>query len=76
MPKYSVLVPIAGAIYVEVEADSIDEAEDKAFEADWSINFSSNDGAELHELEPYSKLVEGNVCRTYYTQIDAEEIEE
>lgn len=55
MKTYGVKIPIAGHIYVEVEAANEDEAIEKAFEQDFTV-----DNIESWEtLEQFNK---GNVC--------------
>lgn len=68
MKKYGVSIPIAGYIYKEVEADSKQEAIDKAFEEGY-------EDEDIVELDMYDKLVEGNVCYTYHTKAYADIIE-
>ncbi len=56
MSKYVVIIPIAGALEVTVEADDKNEAIDKAFEiADCSNH------EQIYELETYPIICEGNV---------------
>ncbi len=68
MKKYGVSIPIAGYIYKEVEADSKEEALEKAFDEGYKDD-------EIAELDMYDVLVEGNVCYTYQTKTYVEEIE-
>lgn len=60
---YSVAVPISGVIHVEVEADSKEEAIDKALESE-QLTLENID-----EWTPHRHLVQGNVC--YATQRQA-----
>lgn len=76
MTKYSVDIPIAGYIYAEIEANSKEEAKEKAFELDWNIDFKSKDGASLEELDVYDKIIEGNICHLWCREIDINEIED
>ena len=76
-PKdYYVRVPIAGSICVYVkDAATEDEAIEKAMNADWNIDFTSeNNAVELDELEPLKKIVEGNVCYAPFWYVDAQEV--
>lgn len=69
MKKYGVSIPIAGYVYKEIEAESKEEALEKAFDEGYKDD-------EIVELDMYDALVEGNVCYTYHTKADVEEIEE
>ena len=69
MKKYGVSIPIAGYVYKEVEADSKEEALEKAFDEGYKDD-------EIAELDMYDVLVEGNVCYTYQTKTYVEEIEQ
>jgi hypothetical protein len=69
MKKYGVEIPIAGYVYIEVEAENKEEAIEIALETEWS-----ND--DIEELDTYNKLVEGNVCYTYHTRATAREIKD
>lgn len=66
--KYEVDIPIAGFIYVEVEAESKKEAIELAMNMEWNDD-------DIQELDKYEKLVEGNVCYTYHSKATAREIE-
>ena len=67
MKKYSVYIPIAGYVYKEIEAESKEEALEKAFDEGFIED-------EIVELDMYEALIEGNVCYTYQTKVDIEEI--
>lgn len=69
MKKFVVNIPIAGYVYKEVEAESKEEALEKAFDEGYKDD-------EIAELDMYDVLVEGNVCYTYHTKAYVEEIEE
>ena len=69
MKKYGVSIPIAGYVYIEVEADSEEDAIDKAFDKGY-------EDKDIAEIEMFDKLIEGNVCNVYCTEASAEEIEE
>lgn len=69
MKKYGVSIPIAGYVYKEVEAESKEEALEKAFDEGYKDD-------EIAELDMYVALVEGNICYTYHTKAYVEEIEE
>lgn len=69
MRKFAVSIPIAGYVYKEVEAESKEEALEKAFDEGYKDD-------EIAELDMYDVLVKGNVCYTYHTKAYVEEIEE
>ena len=69
MKKYGVSIPIAGYVYKEVEAETKEEALEKAFDEGYKDD-------EIAELDMYDVLVEGNVCYTYHTKVEVEEIED
>lgn len=69
MKKYGVSIPVAGYVYKEVEAESKEEALEKAFDEGYNDD-------EIAELDMYDVLVEGNVCYTYHTKVEIEEIED
>lgn len=63
--KYGVTIPISGIAYVEVEANSRQEAIDKAFDEDLGIL----------EWEAHHIIAQGNVFHGHTNQVSAEEIE-
>lgn len=69
MKKYGVSIPVAGYVYKEVEAESKEEALEKAFDEGYKDD-------EIAELDMYDVLVDGNVCYTYHTKVEVEEIED
>ena len=71
MKKFAVEIPIAGSLYLEVEAENAEEALEVAWE---EIN---NDGESAGELmwEFYEKIVEGNVCHVGCSEIAVDELE-
>lgn len=71
MPKYLVTIPIAGAVYVEVEAENKEQAEEVAFE---DTDFS-DPNLEL-EWEVFSKIAEGNVLHVPFNEVEVSEIKE
>lgn len=74
MAKYLVTMPLVGYSYVTVEAESEDEAKEKAYEicCDWE----ENENVECGEIYGIEKVVEGNVCSHPYWNISIEETEE
>ena len=69
MKKFAVEIPIAGYVYLEVEAETPEDAIEKAFD----IGYTDND---IQEMEMFEKLVEGNVCHTYHVRATAKEIKD
>jgi hypothetical protein len=63
---YSVAVPISGVIYVEVQAESEDEAIEKALESD-QLTTENIDRWETHRY-----IVRGNVCSAVQWEAEAE----
>ena len=63
MAKYSVSIPFHATYHVEVEADSKEQAEEKAIEDAYPsiCNYCSRDGLELdemnHEAEIYTQEI-------------------
>jgi hypothetical protein len=55
MRKFSVVIPIAGQIYAEVEAENEKEAINKALDGDYKTE-------DIEEWQTYRKLHSGNVC--------------
>ena len=57
MATFTVMIPIAGALHIEVEAQNADEAEQKAWDAYDAV------GGEAGEVEwnAFERLVNGNV---------------
>jgi hypothetical protein len=67
--SYTVIIPIAGAISIEVEAESEEAAKDVAWE---EINEKGAEAGEL-EWEFLTRIVEGNVCHAPVLQTRVEE---
>ena len=69
MKKYLVTIPITGGIHISVEAESKQEAKQKAFDR------IDNEGQECGEVEwDYTERVAyGNVCMAMYNEIDVNE---
>ena len=73
MKNFSVTLPIAGTITVEVEANSEEEAIREALMSDWP---KDSDGCPIFdELEAYEHLTQGNVLYAPVNEPYAEEIE-
>ncbi len=73
MSEYCVVVPVAGAMNINVEADSEEEAIEKAMNASWSAKVKSDDkdiSMDFLELDLYEKLSEGNVSYAPYNEIE------
>jgi putative heme degradation protein len=71
MKKYVVIMPIAGAIELHVEADSAKEAIEKA----WELADPSND-EQVIELEAYAALTSGNVLHVSTNEISVTVVDE
>ena len=68
MATYTVSIPIAGAIHIQVEAKSVAEAKEKAWD---EINLSSKPVEEIGEIEWefFDAITEGNVCHAPLNEI-------
>ncbi len=69
MALYEVIMPIAGHVLVEVEAESEADAIDKAFEAEITTN-------EIEEWDVYRHLQQGNVSYVRYNRAEATMIDD
>ncbi len=68
MKTYSVTLPVSGVIHTEVEAESEDDAIEKAL-ADPDITID-----DIAEWEPCRNIVEGNVFYGHTNEASAEEV--
>lgn len=66
--KYTVTIPIAGAMHIDVEADSEEDAELKAWDRIHESECAEKEG-EI-EWEFFSNTCEGNVCRVSYSKVE------
>lgn len=71
MKKYNVKVPFCGAVFVEIEARSQDEACEKALENGDALNAAFD--ARDFEFEYLEHVSEGHVFYGPYNDIEAEE---
>lgn len=62
MKRYMVKVPIVAVCYVEVEAESEEEAIDMA------LNSEECNLENVEEWEAFEKIVEGNFVHTYHNE--------
>ena len=69
MKKYIVSIPIAGAIHIEVEAESEREAK----EAAWAKVDDGDHGEDI-EWEFMESITNGNVCHAPLNDIEVNEI--
>lgn len=70
MPRYSVMVPIAGHIIVDVDAENEDDAKNKALLSD-DLTLKN-----IHGWEALEQFNQGNVCFCPSPwEIDVEELE-
>lgn len=67
MAKYGVELPIAGWIYLEVNAKSEEDAIEKALETSWKDD-------DVQELCTYKKLMTGNVVHVSKSQVSVRKI--
>ena len=72
MKKYAVMVPFAGHFYVEVEADSEDDAKSIALDEN---PFDKDSDAEIMEIQYYQQMNQGNVAYCTLSEIDVEEMD-
>ena len=74
--EYFVRMPFAGVISALVEAESEEDAIEKALKSDVKIDLEegdTNNGVEVEEWDLYKRTVEGNVCYTPLWEAEAEE---
>ena len=64
MAKYGVELPIAGYIYLEVEADNKEDAIEKALLTQWQDE-------DIMELDSYKRLASGNVMHVSHSDAGA-----
>jgi len=79
MKKYALEVPLVGYYWCEVEAESKEDAEEKAFELFGDLeNIDTMDRTDyqLMELNPVSVIVEGNVFKGPQNEISIDEVKE
>jgi len=69
MAKYGVELPIAGWIYLEINAGSEEDAIEKALETPWEDD-------DVQELCTYKKLMTGNVIHVSKSQVSVRKIDE
>jgi hypothetical protein len=76
---YHLTVPFAGAVVVSVQAETEDEAKDKALDAAGEVLQASEwhpaGGGELVELEAYRRIVSGNCLNINQNEITVDEVE-
>jgi hypothetical protein len=71
---YDVKVPFSGYVYVQVEAQNKEEAEEKGYkEACDGINTADKLWNSIEEWDFYKKIVEGNICYASQWEVEAEE---
>ena len=78
MSEYHVRIPIAGVLSMVVDAESEEEAIEKALSTDVFIDLTEGDGTshspEVEEWDMYRSTVQGNVNYTPLWHAKAEEI--
>lgn len=65
---YGVSIPVTGFVYVEIQADSIEDAKSKALQVELTTD-------NIEEWDTCEDIVTGNVFRGLLKSIDAEELE-
>lgn len=73
MPKYEVHLPVTMDVVVGVEADTKEEAIEKAFDVEWTANF---EGAECFNCETHKHVTRGNCCSAVLNDAYAEQIDD
>lgn len=68
MKKFGVSVPIAGYVYIEVEAENKKEAVEKAFDQGYTQD-------DIQEIDMYERIIEGNVCHVWHNRVEVEELD-
>ncbi len=72
MPKYSVEIPIAGSVIIEVEADNPNAAKVAA----WEAIDNGYDIEDSLQWEYHQRLTTGNVLHASCNEISVEELDE
>lgn len=74
MATYFVTIPFTGVIGIHVEADNKEEAKSKAWDADFRLDATPGEGAEveLGEWEMHEQIVQGNVFHGGQNEIEVE----
>jgi hypothetical protein len=79
MTAYSVLIPATMSIEITVEADSEEEAKEKAFDVPFELQIDAEESDKekiyLHEFELHQHVTTGNVCYAVLNDIEVIEIE-
>lgn len=70
MSKYSVSIPIAGSIEIEVEAGDEEAAKDAAWEAYGNVLGSHEDAGMQVSWEAYEELVTGNCAHFGQNEVE------
>lgn len=70
MKKWEVLLPVAGHVAVEVEAENEEEAIEKALRSE---NITNED---IQEWDVFKKIIEGNVCHAPLWEAEATPIDD
>jgi len=78
MKTYSVLMPFAGSMTLEVEAENEDDAKEKFYEEIEQVSFkmaeTDKKGIDVC-WDFHEKIVGGNVCYAEWNNMEIEEIE-
>ena len=73
MKDYYVQLPLAGILAFSIQAESEEDAIEKALSTDWNVSVIADGSIELEELDTYEKTVKGNVNYTPLWYATAEE---
>ena len=74
MKEYSVILPFAGALFFNVEADNKEEALEKCYELLDDLPADKDAIREFDgEWDTYERICEGNVCHVSYNKVSVEE---
>ena len=74
MAKYEVQVPLVGSYWCRVEAETEEDAKEKALSAISIVDIKSDlKDFEVDALEPMSQIMNGNICYAPLWEIEIEE---
>lgn len=72
MKKYRVIMPIAGSVFLEVDAKDKESALNNFYEI--ISTMTNGDIDDCLEWDFYEQIVSGNVCHLYTNEVDISEI--
>jgi hypothetical protein len=68
MKTWEVTLPVSGLVYTTVEAESEEEAIEKALNGDYTLE-------DIQEWSTHEKIVQGNICYAIQWQAEATEVD-